>query len=606
MDEVIRIGIDTGDSATRIEELKRKLDEMKAALAEARKTMSAADADKLFGNMGAEFRAVHAELRTLQAAAAPATQAVEGVSQAVREVGKSADQAAGSAARTFGQLTVGIGRFAQDFQAGLANGGIQGAIRAVNNNLEELGRRLAQLGGASPALAGLAGGLTQIGGVILQATLPAIEDFIRSLAPKAVADFREETDQLKTKLKELTDKPIKLDADYKAINEAEERIKALTRAKAALDRIMGAQTEAERESGQEVEKAIVKTPGGREAIARQIIPGVQAEKLADDRELARFRMEADKAAGEAKAAERHVGGAATQEEAQIFLDRAAQARAREQEMRGKAMAREGAANEEARLAVGELLDQAVGGTGAKLTGAQAELRKRLAGAGQVGLADTIGNRSPEAVEENKAAKEADKEAKEEERAAKEATRAAAAAEHEVAKARLQEFRKLGRALAQQEREDKEAGRETAKDKREQNRAIAGRGADEMARAAQIAAANRPVMARPIDQLIGELARGQFTEAQTREIAGQRVANQLQMTGQASNPLQARIIANNLIGPEIDKLKATGGLRFAQQEARENTGAIKELNKTMQDLQRNGIPAEPILRSRGSGRSALRR
>jgi hypothetical protein len=158
--------------------------------------------------------------------------------------------------KSFGQAGVQVGRFVQDATAGFGMGGLNGAILATSNNVEGLLMGLG-IGG------GLAGALT-----ILMSIAPFAMNALKGIFnDEPVQKYTDRVDELKARIEELEKKPIKLTADTAEIERARKEVESLTKAKLALDALMGAQTMAEKESGQAVAEAIINTPGGQAALA---------------------------------------------------------------------------------------------------------------------------------------------------------------------------------------------------------------------------------------------------------------------------------------------------------------------------------------------------
>jgi hypothetical protein len=158
--------------------------------------------------------------------------------------------------KSFGSAGVQVGRFVQDASAGFGMGGLQGAILATSNNVEGLLMGLG-LGG------GIAGALT-----LIMALAPLVMNAMKGMFDgEPVQTFTNRVDELKVRIEELEKKPVKFTADTTELEKLRKEVDALTKAKQILDTLMGAQTLAEKESGQAVADALVNTPGGQEALA---------------------------------------------------------------------------------------------------------------------------------------------------------------------------------------------------------------------------------------------------------------------------------------------------------------------------------------------------
>lgn len=181
-----------------------------------------------------------------------------------------------------GNLGMGLmelGRAAQDFQAA--------GFLGINNNIE----RLALSMGLGAGLAGV----VQVLGVMFQAWQPSIEDFFeRVLGEKA----RSEVEKLKKEIDDINRKPVKIDADFTKLEEAEERLRILEDGLKAFNEASRAHTDYQKKSGAELKRELVeKTGGGKayKAVWKQVEEGIRAQNGAQDKQLQRMKEELAKA-----------------------------------------------------------------------------------------------------------------------------------------------------------------------------------------------------------------------------------------------------------------------------------------------------------------------
>jgi hypothetical protein len=309
----------------------------------------------------------------------------------------AAAEKVGKSAANMGRAGIEFSRFTQDAVAGFGANGLAGAVNATANNVEGL---LLSLGMGT----GLVGTLALVAGMA-----PLVIGALKSMfTGEPVQSFTDHLDELKAKLKALEDQPIKLLADTQEIERLKKEIEATTKAKQALDALLGRQTETERKSGQLVDAAIVETPGGREALAAAKARAGD-EAAANDPAVQTARAILDQARQAAAKTRTEPGGGSPQElEARRLRVMAAEQAAQAAET-GVAAA-EKRARDAAQLKLGAELEAARSGTGLAQVEAQRELARRLEAEGPAGAAAAqgVGQADPAAVR-RRAGAEADTE-----------------------------------------------------------------------------------------------------------------------------------------------------------------------------------------------------
>jgi len=159
---------------------------------------------------------------------------------------------------------LGLGYAMNDFFS--VSGNMQQRLNSIANNLPML---LSGFGGLGIALSALA----PIMGMVI-GNWGAFKESITG----AKSEFNDAVEDIKTRLKELEGKKIKLPVEIAEIETLQEEVKKLQDAVETLNRIKGTQTEAEREAGAAVGKAFEEglTPQGKLMTAREMQDQLQA------------------------------------------------------------------------------------------------------------------------------------------------------------------------------------------------------------------------------------------------------------------------------------------------------------------------------------------
>jgi hypothetical protein len=366
-DDAVRLPIDFGNSAQDAQSVRARLAELQA---EVRDLQSSYDQGMVAsGRYREEMQRIGAESRKL----AVSLDAVDDASRAATH-GRGAR--GGNGMQGFGMAMLQASRGIQDFQAA----GIMGMV----NNIEGLSMALGLGAGLS--------GVATLAFVALQVLLP----MFRNMGDDA-AEATDEIEKLNAQIKEMEKKPIKLEADYEAIAQAKSEVEMLTKAKDALDKLMGKQSQDEAASGKAVGDLLA-SPENR-AVLERLKTDAASRAIAED--------PAVKAANEATAAEMlhlqrmRAEVATTQDDARrrsLDAQISASVKLTLPKLESVAEGRRQAISEAAINEVNKLVYQAQSGVGSEQAGAQVNLADRLRGVGPAGgdMARRLGLASPAA------------------------------------------------------------------------------------------------------------------------------------------------------------------------------------------------------------------
>jgi hypothetical protein len=292
------------------------------------------------------------------------------IDQIENGIGKTTNKMAG-----LGQASLQTSYAVQD----LAQGGFGGVLNNIPGIIMALG--------GGPGLAGVIGGV----GVAFLLLKPKIE-----AATKAFGEFFKEVDLSKTsietleaRIKELTDKPIKLTVDRKEIEAETEHMESLKKDKAAAEAFAAGKSEAQAEAGKRVGKAIIET-GEAPQIKREFEAQRFGELAAADKRVR--TPEQIKALAEAREA------ADAAEDLRAVIPANIRRNAAQLKETSDAVTKQ--LREQATLEIGNLKREAESGTNQE---ARLQLVERLRTAGRVGLAEQIRGITPESVKAEEAA-----------------------------------------------------------------------------------------------------------------------------------------------------------------------------------------------------------
>lgn len=312
----------------------------------------------------------------------------------------------GSGKGKIGNLGQAISRFGQDAAAGFSAPGdamhkFNMMISGTANNLDPL---LAALGVGT----GLGGLLATIGYQLLPLTIKGFQAAFGAESQKDVETYTDHVDALRGQLKELEEKPVKVQADLSEIERLKAEIDATIASKKELDALTGAQSKLERESGQAFRDALSSTPGAREAV-KSIEEEAARKAVEDSASVAGARgrhTDAVKRMQEAQAALESFSG--SEDPTEIDREKEELAKAQravaeaEAEIKKATLAAEG----KGRKSVTDTFKAAGSGIGEDQIKAQIDVGRMLGGHG-VDI-DPFARATPPAIVEQKAIEEARK------------------------------------------------------------------------------------------------------------------------------------------------------------------------------------------------------
>jgi hypothetical protein len=240
-----------------------------------------------------------AELAKAESAAARAAALTEKLTVAQNANAAAAEKAAKSTGGTVNAIQ-GTSRAVQDFTSSALNGGFVQGLNSITNNVDQMAQGFGRMGGMTAQAATNLGSIATFGVVGLQLAIVALTPIIKGLLDQfglfkgAVDPAATEVERLKTKIKELGDKPIKLQVDRNELAAAEADLKRLTAAREAYNRIAGLKSEDEKESEASVTKVFGQDHMALGSLAKPEIAkaeagarAAQAEKVAKlEKELA--------------------------------------------------------------------------------------------------------------------------------------------------------------------------------------------------------------------------------------------------------------------------------------------------------------------------------
>ena len=288
-----------------------------------------------------------------------AAEHIEG-SKALDRLTQSA-KGSSAAFNNVGYAGLTAGRSIQDFA--------QGGVGGILNNIEGMTMAL----GMGPGMAGL---LTAVGVAAFIAG-PFIKDFIKDmdLFGTSAEGAKGQVEKLTDRIKELTEKPIKLSVEVLELENAKRQIDEITKAIQAFDKLSNTQNEQDKASGKAVQEELdkngpefaaqLKTDSAKAAVANN---GPLQQAFKDQAEHGQAAKEAEKDAKSARA------GADTAM-AQVYEAQAAFHRDKEKQAKDLSTGIQSRVEENAKLDVGQMIIEATTGTGAK----QELGRKKLSG-----------------------------------------------------------------------------------------------------------------------------------------------------------------------------------------------------------------------------------
>jgi hypothetical protein len=441
-------------------------------------------------------------------AVAAHTQKLAGLNAQLKTVEKSMTSA-GGAGKHLGLGFLELSRGIEDF----AVAGLRGAL----NNIPQI---ITMFGG--PAGLAAAVSATAVAALLAEGPLGRLLD---SLKPRIVSQFSSEVERLNDKIKELSDKPIKTGADTRALDAMQAKLNSLIRAKQRLDALMGAQTEAEKASGQAVEKAIIETPGGQQVLEQAQRAFIEQQAAQAERGGAPALIRAEIPKLEAKLAAVKAERPASEEEAQAQLVRQQDLERQIADANARLVGAREAARADAAKEFAQLTEAAIGGKGKAQTDAQRQLAGLAGAQGGKALAEAIGESSPEALQRRaELDAEAEAEADRAVESGKEATQARRNRDRRAEKAKHEADRQL--------REEQQEAERTRRLREQAEGEITRRGED--------------LLGNTVQQfLVARAVAGQAPDAARAE-AQQRTAVELQRRGIAHGPAEAAAVAAKIV------------------------------------------------------------
>lgn len=287
-----------------------------------------------------------------------------------------------------GQSLLQGGRALQDFQAA--------GFMGIANNLEGLAASI----GLGP---GIAGAVTALGAAFL-AFKPQIMEFLSSFDEVKLKSFVSELDAVKLKIKEIEDNPLKTTADFKAWDEAKEKLDQLTKAQAAFKAAGEGKTVFEVEAGKQF-KDVFEQEGQRGKAVRDAMVKAEADRMGANSPEIKKAMEQEKQLLKDIEFLKSMTASSVEEQGMINSQIGAKAEAA-QAAAANGAARQAEIQDRARNAISGMLEGAFAGNNAQ---AREDLTKRLRGVGAEDLAKAAELSNPTEMQrqaEDEAAQEA--------------------------------------------------------------------------------------------------------------------------------------------------------------------------------------------------------
>lgn len=331
------------------------------------------------------------ESRRASAAARELADAEEMAAAAARHEAETMRSAAGATRR--------VGDEAKDGKKSTSNLGLgflelsravedaQYGFRGVINNIPQL---ILMFGGS----AGLAAAIS-VSAVALNTFLPKIKEFLDSFRDGALPLAVDQVKALEDRIKELSDKPMRLRVEQVELDEAKRKLEGLKAGLAEYNRGQNQQSEAEARSGQGVNKALVESDTGLGAIEEKLRAEAESRDAEKQKVIAESQAVMDEASADIDALDKAFDAASASEKTAIsLLLEKVYARFQAAELR-RDDARE-KLEQASKAEVGEIIKTARTGNSQRSgelnltqTEAQAELARRLRRVGEKDVAADI-------------------------------------------------------------------------------------------------------------------------------------------------------------------------------------------------------------------------
>ncbi|WP_422929203.1 hypothetical protein [Singulisphaera sp. PoT] len=308
-------------------------------------------------------------------------------------------------------LKSGFGSFAMTaMSVSQAVDDIQYGFKGVINNIPQIASGFASIAGLSPGVGMLVGAVAQVGGVILEKALPALEDMavkyglIEDASQKAIDEAVGDLDTLEARIKAVNDKPIKLAVDKLELEAAQKQLKGFKDGLNSFESTSNLRSSHQQEAGREAKKALSET-GRADEIMRKLraeeFKKLEAQvKESKQNEIDEVSREYDK----------HYEQFIKDPDGNVLLNeklnQLAERKKELEDARPEALRQASLANEkQAESFIGDLAKRTFEGNDAT---AREQLAAKLDAIGEKAPAKTIRETTPETVKTNAEQKEADR------------------------------------------------------------------------------------------------------------------------------------------------------------------------------------------------------